>query len=282
MGSHSRLLDAVEESVATGVALGIGLLQSEDEQLDGRHVQLRGQRVLSFSSCSYLELELDPRLIEATVDAVRRYGTQFSASRTYISAPAYEKFEAMLEQILGGPVLTAPSTTLAHLTTLPVLVGERDAVLLDQKVHESVQVAASLLSAQGTHLEQVRHSRVDMIESRVRDLASRCERIWYCCDGVYSMRGDFAPIPELLELRTSVARSCTRRDPIRPPGVAASLFVGKRASEGIWRICEGAKPQVSIRLPLIRAEGPVRRCANHQERPSPDHARRTRSPRGPA
>ena len=201
MGSHSRLLDAVEKIVATGVSLGIGRLQAEDEQLDGRHLQIRGQRVLSFSSCSYLGLELDPRLIEATVDAVRRYGTQFSASRTYVSAPAYEELEAMLEEIFGGPVLTAPSTTLAHLTTLPVLVGDRDAVLLDQKVHESVQVAASLLSAQGTHLERVRHSRVDLIESRVRDLASRCERIWYCCDGVYSMQGDLAPIPELLELR---------------------------------------------------------------------------------
>jgi 7-keto-8-aminopelargonate synthetase-like enzyme len=200
MGSHSRLLDAVEKIVATGSSLGIGLLQAEDEQLDGRHLQIRGQSVLSFSSCSYLGLELDPRLIEATVDAVRRYGTQFSASRTYVSAPAYEELEALLEEIFGGPVLTAPSTTLAHLTTLPVLVGERDAVILDQKVHESVQAAASLLPAQGTHIELVRHSRVDLIESRVRHLASRYERIWYCCDGVYSMQGDFAPISELREL----------------------------------------------------------------------------------
>ncbi len=200
MGTPKRLLDAVEKNVATGAARGIVMLQSEDEQLDGRHLEICGQRRLSFSSCSYLGLELDPRLIDATVDAVRRYGTQFSASRTYVSAPAYRELEALLEEMFGGPVLTAPSTTLAHLTALPVLVGESDAVLLDQQVHESVQMAASQLSSQGTHVERVRHSCVDRIESRVRELASRCERVWYCCDGVYSMLGDYAPIPELLEL----------------------------------------------------------------------------------
>ncbi len=190
----------MEKNVATGAACGIVMLQSEDEQLDGRHLEICGQRRLSFSSCSYLGLELDPRLIDATVDAVRRYGTQFSASRTYVSAPAYRELEALLEEIFGGPVLTAPSTTLAHLTVLPVLVGERDALLLDHQVHESVQMVASLLESQGTRVDRVRHSCIDRIDARVRELAASCERVWYCCDGVYSMLGDYAPIPELLEL----------------------------------------------------------------------------------
>ena len=197
------MLDAVEKNVAAGTELGMLLLQAEDERLDGRHLLVRGRRLLAFTSCSYLGLELDRRLIEGSIDALRRYGTQFSASRTYVSAPGYEELEALLEQIFGGPVLTAPSTSLAHLTTLPALVSEQDAVLLDQHVHESVQMAVAQLSAQGTTVERVRHSHIDRVESRVRALALHCERIWYCCDGVYSMLGDYAPIPELLTLRNT-------------------------------------------------------------------------------
>ncbi len=200
MGSPRRVLDAVGKNIAAGANSGIILLRAEDEWLDGRHLQIHGLRRLSFSSCSYLGLELDPRLIEGTIDAVRRYGTQFSSSRTYVSAPAYGELEALLEEMFGGPVLLAPSTTLAHMTALPVLVGERDALLLDQQVHESVQMAVSQLPSKGTRIERIRHSRMDMLESRIRKLAPRCERIWYCCDGVYSMLGDLAPIPELLEL----------------------------------------------------------------------------------
>ena len=195
-----QLLADVERNVAFGASRGILLLQAEDEQIDGRHLKIHGRHCLSFSSCSYLGLELDPRLIEATIDAVRRYGTQFSSSRTYVSAPAYGELEGLLEELFGGPVLVAPSTTLAHLTTLPVLVGERDALLLDQQVHESVQSAAAQLHSQGTRVGRVRHSCIDRIESWLRTFSGRCERMWYCCDGVYSMLGDYAPIPELLEL----------------------------------------------------------------------------------
>ena len=200
MSSPRRVLDAVEKNVAAGTALGMLLLQAEDESLDGRHLLIGGRRLLAFTSCSYLGLELDPRLIEGTVDAVRRYGAQFSASRTYVSAPAYEELEALLTQMFGGPVMTAPCTSLAHLTTLPALVGEQDALLLDQHVHESVQMAAAQLPLQGTTVERVGHSDVDQVESRVRALAPHHERIWYCCDGIYSMLGDYAPIAELLAL----------------------------------------------------------------------------------
>ncbi len=110
MSSPRRVLDAVEKNVAAGAALGMLLLQAEDERLDGRHLQIRGRRLLAFTSCSYLGLELDPRLIEASVDAVRRYGTQFSASRTYVSAPPYHCVDEKAQIQVPGALSTGPGT----------------------------------------------------------------------------------------------------------------------------------------------------------------------------
>ena len=64
-----------------------------DEELRGRTVTMDGKRVVSFSSCSYLGLEFHPEVIEGAVDAARRYGTQFSSSRGYLSAPIYPLIE---------------------------------------------------------------------------------------------------------------------------------------------------------------------------------------------
>jgi 7-keto-8-aminopelargonate synthetase-like enzyme len=72
--------------------------------------------------------------------SVLRYGVQFSTSRAYVAAPPYAELEQMLSEMAGGaPVVLAATTSLAHLGALPVLVGERDAVLYDAQVHASVQ-----------------------------------------------------------------------------------------------------------------------------------------------
>jgi len=189
-----ELLDTILTQTASR---GLLMRTAGDEPLDGRTVVLDGRRVLNFGSCSYLGLELDPRLQEGVVEAVRRYGTQFSSSRSYLSAPAYLELEALLEQLFGGPALVAASTSLGHLSTLPVLVGPRDAVLLDQQVHQSVQLAANLLRTQGTTVELVRHDRLDALERRVGELAASHRHVWYMADGVYSMYGDLAPLEEL-------------------------------------------------------------------------------------
>lgn len=173
-----------------------------DEAFDGRVIHLEDYELLNFGSCSYLGLELDSRLQEGVVDAVRRFGTQFSSSRAYVSAPLYTELEALLGQIFDSPVIATPSTTLGHLSSLPVLIGDEDAVILDQQVHHSVQLAANQLRLRRIHVELVRHSRMDLLEERLKVLRQKHRRIWYLADGVYSMYGDRAPLGALAELMT--------------------------------------------------------------------------------
>lgn len=176
---------------------GLMLESPDDAELDGRSISLNGRELVNFGSCSYLGLEMDMRLRQGVCDAVMRYGTQFSSSRSYVSAPAYPQLEELLEQVFGGSVVIAASTSLGHLSALPVLVAEDDVVLLDQQVHHSVHIAVNQVRAQGTAVEVVRHNRLDLLEERIEALRHRHGRIWYMADGVYSMFADLAPVAEL-------------------------------------------------------------------------------------
>ena len=130
-----------------------------------------------------------------------RYGVIFSSSRAYVSVPLFAELEALLSRLAGGfPVVIAPSTTLAHQAALPVLVGPHDAVLYDTMVHSSVQAVIPTLRQQGTRCEPVAHNRMDRLAARVASLAPGCGRVFYLCDGVYSMHGDRLPLDDLRAL----------------------------------------------------------------------------------
>ncbi len=197
---HEQILDIVDEVSSTVSKLGIAYCTTEDYELDGRIVHINGQELLSFGSCSYLGLELDPRLKAGAIDAVQRYGTQFSSSRSYLSVSLYSEIENLLGQMFNQPIVLAPTTTLGHLSNIPVLIGDNDAVILDSQVHECVQTSVQLLKTRNVTVELIRHNRLDMLEERIKTLSETHKKIWYMADGVYSMYGDFPPIKELVQL----------------------------------------------------------------------------------
>ncbi|MCH9684241.1 MAG: GNAT family N-acetyltransferase [Deltaproteobacteria bacterium] len=199
-GGKASVYDTIFQVTEDALSRGIGHLSTQDEQLDGRTIQVDGRPLVSFSSCSYLGLERDPSIVDGICDAARRFGSQFSSSRSYLSISQYEVLEGLLEEIFERPALACPSTTLGHISALPVLVGDGDAVILDQQVHHSVQTAAQLLKARGIPLHIVRHNRMDRLERLVSELESKHQRVWYLADGVYSMYGDVAPAAELVEM----------------------------------------------------------------------------------
>ena len=161
-----------------------------DERLSGRRVTVGGKGLLSFSSCSYLGLEFHPALVAGVRDAVDRYGTQFSASRGFLSVPLYEELEALLSRVFGGHALVSSSTSLGHQAALAALATEKDAVLYDHQAHYSVQTAVNLVRSAGAHVEIVHHADFAGAFERAAALARRHRTVWFACDGVYSMYGD--------------------------------------------------------------------------------------------
>lgn len=186
-----REMGAAEQSKA--------LMQTADNVVyEGRHVQLDGKKLLNFGSCSYLGLELREELKQGAIDAVQRFGTQFPFPRAMLQNPLYLELESSLSQITGGFPVIAASTSLGHISALPVIVEPKDAVLIDMMAHASVHTAASLL--RGMPVIPVHHSDLNVIEEQLKQLSPTHKKIWYLLDGLYSMRGDFAPLDELVAL----------------------------------------------------------------------------------
>jgi len=208
MGKRSAELDVLDAVVHEFGGRGLILRTAEDAALDGRTVRLEGRPRINFGSCSYLGLELDPRVRAGAIEAVEKYGTQFSSSRSYLSAPPYRELESLLDHLFGGCTVITPNTTLAHLSGLPVLIHEEDAVVLDHQVHHSVRMAAELLRPHGIPIEVLPHSDVDRLEKRIRELGRGHRRVWYLADGVYSMHSDFAPMGELANLLDRYEHFC--------------------------------------------------------------------------
>jgi|JI10StandDraft_1071094.scaffolds.fasta_scaffold63020_5 7-keto-8-aminopelargonate synthetase-like enzyme len=197
---HDQILSLLDEVSISGKKLGIILQTIEDSELDGRHVTVKGNKMKNFSSCSYLGLDLDQRLMAGAIDAVSRFGVQFSSSRSYLSSPLYGELEERLAKIFNAPAAVFNTTTLGHLSNLPILIGDDDAIILDVSVHSSVQMAVSLLKERNITTEVIRHNRLDILEDRVKQLSMTHKKIWYLSDGVYSMFGDLAPVKEIVEL----------------------------------------------------------------------------------
>lgn len=183
---------------------GIFFQHAEDAWLDRRTVTISGRKLLSFGSCSYLGLEFHPRLVEGVCDAVTRFGTQFSCSRGYLSAPLYRELEETLGRIFEAQIIVAPTTSLAHQAAFDALMTEKDAIVLDHQVHQSVHQAANLARARGTRVQLVRHEELGRARDVVANLARRHNTVWFGIDGVLSMYGDLAPF-DLLESLLAIA-----------------------------------------------------------------------------
>ena len=197
---YQQTIDAIIDIAKLTVGSGIVHCQSQDEQLDGRFVTIDGQKKLFFGSCGYLGLEKHPKIIEASIEALYSHGAQFSSSRAYVSSRYYEEAESLFAQMYGRPALIMQSLTLGHMTSLPLLVKDNDAVIMDVQAHDSIQSATNMLKLRKIKVDIIRHNRMDILEDRIKVLKKRYHQIWYLADGVYSMHGDFAPVKELYDL----------------------------------------------------------------------------------
>lgn len=194
----TQLVDKIERSVGEAVRRGAIWKTADDVRYAGRHVMIDGAPLLNFGGCSYLGLEQRDELKGAAIEAIRKYGTQFSYSRAYLQCPLYPRLESLLARMTGGYPLVAASTSLGHISALPVIVRPNDAVVLDVAAHASVHTAAGLI--RGVEVTRARHNHLADVARQVARLSKDHQRVWFLLDGIYSMLGDVAPIDELAAL----------------------------------------------------------------------------------
>lgn len=195
-----NIINSVNDIITMGKERGALMQYTEDESYDGRIITVNGKQLINFGSCSYLGLDTDERIKEAAIDAIRRYGVQFSSSRTYMACTLYKEWEELVSKMFGAHVVLSTSVSLGHHAVIPVVVEEGDAIILDQQVHASIQEAANRMQLRGCSISIIRHSKLNELESKIAELSVKHNRVWYMIDGVYSMYGDYAPVKEIVEL----------------------------------------------------------------------------------
>jgi 7-keto-8-aminopelargonate synthetase-like enzyme len=194
---HGKIINNIYEIISKGTASGIGQLYTEDEFYDSTTITFGSKKHVNFGSYSYLNLEHDLRLKDAAIDAIQRFGIQYPSSRTYVSTTLYNELEYLMEQIFENPIVLATTTTLAHMAAMPIIIEEGDVIVMDQQVHSSVQFMINNIKQHGVPFVVLRHNNMEQLENKIQDLSKQYKRVWYMCDGVYSMYGDAAPIQEL-------------------------------------------------------------------------------------
>jgi 7-keto-8-aminopelargonate synthetase-like enzyme len=192
--SSERALQQFLSYSRLGQELGIRSQMIEDEQFRGDLIKLRGRDVANFGLCSYLGLGDDPRLVEAAIDAVKRYGNSYSSSMAYTAVPLYPPLQERFEAMLGAPVVVTASATLAHMAALPVLVRSGDTVVIDALAHASLLGVLPSLESNGAKICHLPHSDLDELGEIA---GSEGGRTWYLFDGLYSMQGVTAPAERL-------------------------------------------------------------------------------------
>jgi 7-keto-8-aminopelargonate synthetase-like enzyme len=198
---RNKFIDTVYECCDTGVRKGVFQIIVQDYEIQDKMLTIDGKKAVNYGSCSYLGLELDERIKQGAIEATRRYGTQYSSSRAYSACALYEEAEDLMSKIFdNNPAVLAATTTLTHVGVMPVLLQDSDLIILDQKVHGSIQMASQLLKARGARVEMIRHNQMDVLEDMIKQNLNKYDQIWYMADGIYSMFGDVAPMEDIIVL----------------------------------------------------------------------------------
>ena len=167
-------------------------------ETEGTESVFHGHRLIMCGSNNYLGLTTDPRVQEAAIEAVRRFGTSCTGSRFLDGTlELHEQLEQELAEWLGKEASLVFSTGMqTNLGTISALVMRGDVVVLDKDDHASIVDGARLAWGE---TRRFRHN--DMADlKRVLASISEDKGKLVVVDGLFSMGGDLAPLPEIAAL----------------------------------------------------------------------------------
>ncbi len=156
-----------------------------------------GRPMIMMSSNNYLGLTSHPKVKEAAIDAVRRYGTGCAGSRFLNGTLSiHEELEQQLSQFLHKEAaIVFPTGFQANLGAISALVGKQDVIAIDKLNHASIFDGCRLSFGQ---IRKYKHNDMTDLERILRGSDGRAGFV--VVDGVFSMEGDVADLPGIVEL----------------------------------------------------------------------------------
>ncbi|MFF2786325.1 type I polyketide synthase [Streptomyces sp. NPDC058049] len=203
---HTRIecfpeVTAHSERIATLSGLGLAnpyFLVHEGALTDTTVVD--GRELLSFSSYNYLGMATHPQVNEAAHEAIERCGTSVSASRLLSgSRPLHLELEREIADLLGcEAAITLANGHATNVTVIGHLVGPGDLIVHDSLAHDSILQGCRLSGATRRPFPHNDAAALDALLTQVRD---QYRRVLVVVEGVYSMDGDIADLPALVDVK---------------------------------------------------------------------------------
>ncbi len=166
---------------------------------EGTEVEIAGKRLIMIGSNNYLGLTHHPKVRDAAVEAIRRYGTSCSGSRFLNGTlELHEELERRLAAFVGQEAALCFSTGFqTNLGAISSICGREDVILCDRENHASIIDGCRLSYAD---VRKFRHNDLGDLEQHLQRAQAQNKGILIVVDGLFSMMGDLAPLPEIRAL----------------------------------------------------------------------------------
>jgi len=194
-----RIQDKVEKYMAAREVISMGLypyFRAIDSDQD-TEVMIAGKKILMMGSNNYLGLTNHPEVKKAAIDAIKRYGTGCAGSR-FLNGTLrihLELEEKLAEFVNKEAVLLYSTGFQVNQGVLATLMGRNSYIITDKLDHASIIDGARLSFAKMVKFE---HNDIEDLERVLESLSSQMKLI--VVEGVYSMDGDIALLPAIVEL----------------------------------------------------------------------------------
>ena len=181
------------------MAKGVYPYFREIEGKQGTEVEMGGHHVLMFGSNAYTGLPGDERVIEAGVQALRKYGSGCAGSRFLNGTlDLHTKLERELAEFVGKDEALCFSTGFTvNSGVIPCLTGRQDYIICDDRDHASIVDGRRL--SMSTCLKY-KHNDMQDLENQLKKCRPESIKL-IVVDGVFSMEGDLADLPKIVELK---------------------------------------------------------------------------------
>ncbi len=168
------------------------------DETEGTVATYKGHKLIMCGSNNYLGLTTHPKVREAAIEAVRRYGTSCTGSRFLNGTLAmHEQLEAELADYVGKEAALVFSTGYqTNLGIISSLVGRGDVIIIDRDDHASIVDGCRLSLGE---MKRYRHNDMADLERVLQGVDANAGKL-VIVDGVFSMGGDIAPLPEIIPL----------------------------------------------------------------------------------
>ncbi|WP_069649099.1 glycine C-acetyltransferase [Caloranaerobacter ferrireducens] len=189
------LKEKIQELKDQGVYRKLPILEGANEA----EVILNGKRVINLSSNNYLGFANHPRLKKAAIEAVEKYGVGAGAVRTIIgNMDLHEELEELLAKFKREEAaMVFQSGFNCNAGTIQAITEKGDLIVSDELNHASIIDGCRLSKADRA---VYKHSDMDSLEKVLKENRDKYRNILIITDGVFSMDGDIAKLPEIVEL----------------------------------------------------------------------------------